>query len=281
MINSSGMLAVSEIEDHNEALSMISNEAELSNSLPGDDLDECLAYPGELCQHLCINTVGSYKCSCFPRFTLQDDGLSCNPGEKINAEKMSTGLDPDNAALIDLEEEFENTALGDKATSAPEVLSSQPVQEAPKIQQVEEDKCKDNGPCKHVCNTVEGAVVCSCLPGFALMSDGVSCEDRNIAEPPADRSHKGGSRSTPSDEAPLLLQGQCKTIQKKVWSEEPPTNSISVLTGLGFMSVSSLVVHCHNQEWSLEKMKRERKIIDTYLKQKNEQKAPVDSDEDW
>ncbi|XP_044307420.1 fibulin-2 isoform X2 [Varanus komodoensis] len=147
---------LSEIEDHNEALSMISNEAELSNSLPGDDLDECLAYPGELCQHLCINTVGSYKCSCFPRFTLQDDGLSCNP---------------------DLEEEFENTALGDKATSAPEVLSSQPVQEAPKIQQVEEDKCKDNGPCKHVCNTVEGAVVCSCLPGFALMSDGVSCED--------------------------------------------------------------------------------------------------------
>lgn len=70
------------MEDHNEALS-ISNEAELSNNLPGDDLDECLIYGGELCQHLCINTVGSYKCSCFPEFTLQDDGTSCSPGEKM------------------------------------------------------------------------------------------------------------------------------------------------------------------------------------------------------
>uniref|UniRef100_A0A803XKG8 Fibulin-2 n=1 Tax=Meleagris gallopavo TaxID=9103 RepID=A0A803XKG8_MELGA len=73
---------ISEMEDHNEALS-ISNEAELSNNLPGDDLDECLLYGGELCQHLCINTVGSYKCSCFPEFTLQEDGTSCSPGEEL------------------------------------------------------------------------------------------------------------------------------------------------------------------------------------------------------
>lgn len=72
---------VSEREEHHEALS-ISSEAELSNNLPGDDLDECLLYGGELCQHLCINTVGSYKCSCFPEFTLQEDGTSCSPGEK-------------------------------------------------------------------------------------------------------------------------------------------------------------------------------------------------------
>ncbi|CAI5767235.1 fibulin-2 isoform X1 [Podarcis lilfordi] len=141
---------LSEFEDHHEALS-ISNEAELSNSLPGDDLDECLAYPGELCQHLCINTVGSYKCSCFPRFTLQDDGLSCNP---------------------DFEEDGPNTALQDKATIAPEALNIQPA-----TINEEEEKCKDNGPCKHICNTLEGAVVCSCSPGYALMSDGVSCED--------------------------------------------------------------------------------------------------------
>jgi len=78
---------VSETEDHNEALS-ISNEAELSNNLPGDDLDECLLYGGELCQHLCINTVGSYKCSCFPEFTLQEDGTSCSPGEEREQETL-------------------------------------------------------------------------------------------------------------------------------------------------------------------------------------------------
>lgn len=81
---------VSEMEDHNEALS-ISNEAELSNNLPGDDLDECLLYGGELCQHLCINTVGSYKCSCFPEFTLQEDGTSCSPGEEREQETLNNG----------------------------------------------------------------------------------------------------------------------------------------------------------------------------------------------
>lgn len=96
------MLAVSEIEDHNEALS-ISNEAELSNSLPGDDLDECLVYPGELCQHLCINTVGSYKCSCFPRFTLQDDGRGCNPGGRMSRElNCGNMLSKVNYEIIDL-----------------------------------------------------------------------------------------------------------------------------------------------------------------------------------
>ncbi|XP_034631430.1 fibulin-2 isoform X1 [Trachemys scripta elegans] len=143
---------ISEIEDHNEALS-ISNEAELSNSLPGDDLDECLVYPGELCQHLCINTVGSYKCSCFPRFTLQDDGLSCNPD-------------------ID---DGQNTDLGVEATIAPEASNIQPA--TIKTLQVEQNKCKDNGPCKHICNIVEGNAVCSCLSGYALMADGISCED--------------------------------------------------------------------------------------------------------
>ncbi|CAO2605912.1 Fbln2 [Lemmus lemmus] len=63
-----------------EALSL-GTEAELPNSLPGDDQDECLLLPGELCQHLCINTVGSYRCACFPGFQLQGDGRTCRPDE--------------------------------------------------------------------------------------------------------------------------------------------------------------------------------------------------------
>ncbi|XP_017690393.1 PREDICTED: fibulin-2 isoform X1 [Lepidothrix coronata] len=143
---------VSEREDHNEALS-ISSEAELSNSLPGDDLDECLLYGGELCQHLCINTVGSYKCSCFPDFTLQDDGTSCSP-------------DPDRAQVTRQEAE---------ATIPPVASPSQPILVV--SLQEEQDQCKDNGPCKHLCNVVEGEAVCSCLAGYTLMADGVSCED--------------------------------------------------------------------------------------------------------
>ncbi|NWW33331.1 FBLN2 protein, partial [Panurus biarmicus] len=145
---------VSEREDHHEALS-ISNEAELSNNLPGDDLDECLLYGGELCQHLCINTVGSYKCSCFPEFTLQEDGTSCSP-------------DPDRGQVTRLEAE---------ATIPPVASPSQPILVV--SLQEEQDKCKDNGPCKHLCNIVEGDAVCSCMAGYTLMADGVSCEDIN------------------------------------------------------------------------------------------------------
>lgn len=36
--------------------------------------------------------------------------------------------------------------------------------------------CADNGPCKHICSTVEGNVVCSCLSGYTIMADGTSCE---------------------------------------------------------------------------------------------------------
>ncbi|NWZ71158.1 FBLN2 protein, partial [Acrocephalus arundinaceus] len=145
---------VSERENHHEALS-IGSEAELSNSLPGDDLDECLLYGGELCQHLCINTVGSYKCSCFPEFTLQEDGTSCSP-------------DPDRGQVTRLEAE---------ATVPPVASPSQPILVV--SLQEEQDKCKDNGPCKHLCNIVEGEAVCSCMAGYTLMADGVSCEDIN------------------------------------------------------------------------------------------------------
>lgn len=36
----------------------------------------------------------------------------------------------------------------------------------------------DNGPCKHICNVVEGNVVCSCLSGYTIMADGISCEGK-------------------------------------------------------------------------------------------------------
>ncbi|OXB83061.1 UNVERIFIED_CONTAM: hypothetical protein H355_001404 [Colinus virginianus] len=159
---------ISETEDHNEALS-IGNEAELSNNLPGDDLDECLLYGGELCQHLCINTVGSYKCSCFPEFTLQEDGTSCSP-------------DPDRGQVTRLEVE---------ATIPPAASPSQPLLIV--SLQEEQDKCKDINECvtdthtcqrgEHCVNTM-GSFKClqelSCQPGYEL-KDG-ECVDIDECE---------------------------------------------------------------------------------------------------
>ncbi|XP_068837866.1 fibulin-2 isoform X3 [Capricornis sumatraensis] len=139
-----------------EALSL-GTETELPNSLPGDDQDECLLLPGELCQHLCINTVGSYRCACFPGFSLQDDGRTCRPDGGPSKPEATE----ESAQRPESSQEAPNTI----ALSVPH-----------------SNICQDNGPCKQVCRVVGDAAVCSCLPGFAIMADGVSCEDVDECE---------------------------------------------------------------------------------------------------
>ncbi|XP_057562325.1 fibulin-2 isoform X2 [Hippopotamus amphibius kiboko] len=136
-----------------EALSL-GTETELPNSLPGDDQDECLLLPGELCQHLCINTVGSYHCACFPGFSLQDDGRTCRPD----------GEPPEPEAA-------KEPALRPEPSQAASNTIALPVPQP--------NTCKDNGPCKQVCSIVGDTAMCSCFPGYAIMADGVSCEDVN------------------------------------------------------------------------------------------------------
>ncbi|XP_057410392.1 fibulin-2 isoform X5 [Balaenoptera acutorostrata] len=136
-----------------EALSL-GTETELPNSLPGDDQDECLLLPGELCQHLCINTVGSYHCACFPGFSLQDDGRTCRPdGDRPKPEAA------------------EESALRPESSQVAPNTIALPVPQP--------NTCKDNGPCKQVCSVVGDTAMCSCFPGYAIMADGVSCEDIN------------------------------------------------------------------------------------------------------
>ncbi|XP_035874208.1 fibulin-2 isoform X4 [Phyllostomus discolor] len=136
-----------------EALSL-SMETELPNSLPGDDQDECLLLPGELCQHLCINTVGSYHCACFPGFSLQDDGRACHPDNRPPQPEAA-----------------EESALRSESSQVPPntILLPRP----------QPNTCKDNGPCKQVCRIIGDTAMCSCFPGYAIMADGVSCEDQD------------------------------------------------------------------------------------------------------
>ncbi|XP_070261991.1 fibulin-2 isoform X1 [Myotis yumanensis] len=145
---------VSEVQlGSREALSL-GMETELPNSLPGDDQDECLLLPGELCQHLCINTVGSYHCACFPGFSLQDDGRTCRP----------------------------DNGPSQPAAAEESALRSEPSQAAPNtilLPRPQPNTCKDNGPCKQVCSIIGDTAMCSCFPGYAIMADGVSCEDRD------------------------------------------------------------------------------------------------------
>ncbi|XP_036893388.1 fibulin-2 isoform X2 [Sturnira hondurensis] len=136
-----------------EALSL-GMETELPNSLPGDDQDECLLLPGELCQHLCINTVGSYRCACFPGFSLQDDGRTCHPDHHPPQPEAAE----------------ESALMSESSLVAPNTIL---------LPRPQPNTCKDNGPCKQVCRVIGDTAMCSCFPGYAIMADGVSCEDQD------------------------------------------------------------------------------------------------------
>ncbi|XP_026999575.2 fibulin-2 isoform X2 [Tachysurus fulvidraco] len=117
-----------------------------------EDIDECERFEGKRCLHICINTLGSYKCECHPGYTLMQDGHTC--------------------ALENVEEDNRVTEEDNVFTLAT------PPQESTQISSVQ-NPCSGNGPCSQHCSAVEGLAHCSCFPGFSLMSDGQTCEDLN------------------------------------------------------------------------------------------------------
>uniref|UniRef100_A0A8I5NHW5 Collagen and calcium binding EGF domains 1 n=1 Tax=Papio anubis TaxID=9555 RepID=A0A8I5NHW5_PAPAN len=46
------------------------------------DIDECASSNGTLCAHICINTLGSYRCECREGYIQEDDGKTCTKGDK-------------------------------------------------------------------------------------------------------------------------------------------------------------------------------------------------------
>uniref|UniRef100_A0A667ZCL5 Fibulin 2 n=1 Tax=Myripristis murdjan TaxID=586833 RepID=A0A667ZCL5_9TELE len=122
----------------------------------GIDMDECLVYLGNLCEHRCINTPGSFRCECFTGYVLQEDGLTCAPG----IEQTASPTLEDDRALV------EPTTLLPPPTQPPVPLNP----------------CEGNGPCMQQCTPVGGRPQCSCYPGFSLTADGQSCEESSLLD---------------------------------------------------------------------------------------------------
>lgn len=46
------------------------------------DIDECATSNETLCAHICVNTLGSYRCECREGYIQEDDGRTCIKGDK-------------------------------------------------------------------------------------------------------------------------------------------------------------------------------------------------------
>uniref|UniRef100_A0A8C4TJE3 Fibulin 2 n=1 Tax=Erpetoichthys calabaricus TaxID=27687 RepID=A0A8C4TJE3_ERPCA len=112
-----------------------------------DDQDECQLHE-RLCSQVCINTPQSYQCSCFPGYTLQPDHYTCT--------KVSCMYNISNFLL---------SIISANCLPLPVIM---PTFKVPTF---------NNGPCMQLCTQIEKTLFCSCLNGYTLMQDGISCED--------------------------------------------------------------------------------------------------------
>ncbi|XP_051270886.1 fibulin-2 [Dicentrarchus labrax] len=147
---------VSDSKFPKEAFSISATDETANAVEEQEDLDECQLYLGQLCQHTCTNTWGSYRCGCHQGYVLQQDGQSCAPVSPDEDNRVRE----DSPALIPTQTTTTTTTTSTTTTS--------PVRLNP---------CAENGPCSQQCTVVAGRVRCSCFPGFSLMTDGHMCED--------------------------------------------------------------------------------------------------------
>ncbi|XP_066528421.1 fibulin-2-like [Hoplias malabaricus] len=132
----------------------IQDSEHVSNSVEKlEDVDECQKYEGQLCDHTCINTPGSYRCVCLPGYMLLQDLHTC------------TAENP---------EEDNRVKEEDRPFTSPS-----PPQDTTSHITPLHNPCEGNSLCSHQCTVVRGKAQCSCFPGFSLKIDGHNCEDLN------------------------------------------------------------------------------------------------------
>ena len=94
------------------------------------------------CDQICLNTDGSYTCSCRDGFILDNDRRSCLGKCNMFMHICASYL----WEFVTL-----HTVLGT-------------------------NRCPDNNACSDICTLVNDVPTCDCSPGYMLQSDGQSCE---------------------------------------------------------------------------------------------------------
>ncbi|CAH3044997.1 unnamed protein product [Porites lobata] len=131
------------------------------------DIDDCQTSNTNNCEQICVNTAGSYYCTCRDGFTSKADKQSC---EDVNE------CEPSNDCM----HQCDNTP-GSFNCSCNEFFVVDP---ADWRKCVATNPCSPDPGCDHVCfSDANNQPNCDCFANFKLQSDGRTCTDINECDP--------------------------------------------------------------------------------------------------
>ena len=119
------------------------------------DINEC-SEETDGCDHICINTLGSYHCMCSDGFTLDSDNHTCH-GLSIFK------IDVDRICMI-----FSFVVM---IGCILEYNANYHIF-------VDHDECLDETECEQVCHNSNGTFYCSCYNGYRLALNNRTCDGR-------------------------------------------------------------------------------------------------------
>ncbi|KAG2462174.1 HMCN1 protein, partial [Polypterus senegalus] len=142
-------------------------------------VDECSRYGGmALCQQLCKNMMGSFRCQCYPGYQLSANGRSCVIVPLI--------LEPTGCGEYGCD-------LSCSPSGCEQISRVCPVgfiatETSSHVTCTDIDECAGNhSPCQHRCQNSVGSYKCSCRPGFYLHANGYTCIDFNECQRKRDK----------------------------------------------------------------------------------------------
>ncbi|MBN3316422.1 VWCE protein, partial [Atractosteus spatula] len=131
---------------------------ETASGVTCTDIDEC-SESWSPCQQQCLNTAGSYQCSCRPGFYLHRNGRTCRDVDECSSSTRC------HQRCINTVGSFHCACRRGYRYSTQRHTCT------------DIDECQRlPPPCQHQCLNVVGSFRCSCAEGFRLLSGGLHCE---------------------------------------------------------------------------------------------------------
>lgn len=135
------------------------------------------------CEHICIDTIGSFECSCHDGYTLSSDGRSCVDTNECtvrthNCQQVCVNISMGDGFRCECNVGYQLNS--DQRTCSGKLVCMCMVACVCCIVTylfVDVDECANNtGGCEHeLCSNNDGSFTCSCRNGYRLDSNGRSC----------------------------------------------------------------------------------------------------------